>query len=276
MGSYFLSGYFNISFFPSPDSPVYSSQGSLSQLSAGQSTPKKKLSLVESDEKDITDAIRKIESSVSQNLATRPASFTSKTFHQLKSRFDKGIFGSSRRTSSPDISVKSKKISRRLSDTGTMADIASSLAFDGGENEDRQEVCNANNNDSDLKQTQSEETEEVLVGKSAAPSEDLLGNVTLQKDLSQPIVSGEIDGSEPAESFTSTHHVNGSNWTEDLQSGPVNMTENYQAVSHGENLIDISSFDPFAAAPDQDELISIDTSTPSEKVEEQPKTTDGF
>ena len=153
MEGFFLSGYINISFFLSLDSPVYSSQGSLSQLSAGQSTPKKKLSLVESDEKDITDAIRKIESSVSQNLATRPASFTSKTFHQLKSRFDKGIIGTSRRTSSPDISAKGKKISRRLSDTCTMADIASSLAFD----EDRQEACNANNNDSDLKQTQSGE-----------------------------------------------------------------------------------------------------------------------
>ena len=116
----------------------------------------------------------------------------------------------------------------------------------------------------------------MLVGKSAAPSEDLLGNVTLQKDLSQPIVSDEIDGSGPADSFSSTHHVNGSNWTEDLQSGPVNGTESYQAAPHGENLIDISSFDPFAAAPDEDERISFDTSTPSEQVEEQPKTTDGF
>ena len=87
--------------------------------------------MIDKDEKDITEAIRKISSSVSLNLPDRPASFTSKTFHQLRNRFDKGIFGTERRTSSPDLTEKGKKSRRRLSDISTMADVAATLAFVG-------------------------------------------------------------------------------------------------------------------------------------------------
>lgn len=118
------------------DSVVYSSQGSLNQQLGSQCTPKirekgKRNSLIDKDEKDITEAIRKISTSVSLNLPDRPASFTSKTFHQLRNRFDKGIFGTERRTSSPDLTEKAKKSRRRLSDISMMADVAATLALVG-------------------------------------------------------------------------------------------------------------------------------------------------
>ena len=220
------------------------------QQLGNQTSPKikdrgKQSSVTDKDEKDITEAIRKISSSVSQTLADRPASFTSRTFSALKSRFDKGIFGASRRTSSPDISVKGSKIRRRLSDTTTMAGVATTLAFDG------EQVPVANNNVSEEKQPHSESTEEISVGKIAVPNDIASG-----EEPPDNIAPDQIDGTVPAEDSLSSEQSR----LEDLLGSQANGND---------NMPDVSSFDPLAAAAEQDRSVLTDT-TSSEKPEEQP------
>lgn len=172
---------------------VYSSQGSLNQQLGSQCTPKirekgRRNSLIHKDEKDITEAIRKISTSVSQNLPDRPASFTSKTFHQLRSRFDKGIFSTARRTSSPDLTEKGKKFRRRLSDTSTMADVAATLAFVG------EQTPIAANNDA---VKHSENMEEPVLGRVLPPTGGLLGDQAVQRGILPPEHTENADTSPP-------------------------------------------------------------------------------
>ncbi|XP_029184973.2 microtubule-associated protein futsch-like [Acropora millepora] len=164
------------------DSVVYSSQGSLNQQLGSQCTPKirekgKRNSLIDKDEKDITEAIRKISTSVSLNLPDRPASFTSKTFHQLRNRFDKGIFCTERRTSSPDLTEKAKKSRRRLSDISMMADVAASLAFVG------EQTPIATNNDAGK---HSENMEEPVSGREFPLTGGLLEDQAVQGGILPP------------------------------------------------------------------------------------------
>lgn len=164
------------------DSVVYSSQGSLNQQLGSQCTPKirekgKRNSLIDKDEKDITEAIRKISTSVSLNLPDRPASFTSKTFHQLRNRFDKGIFGTERRTSSPDLTEKAKKSRRRLSDISMMADVAATLAFVG------EQTPIASNNDA---VKHSENMEEPVSGREFPLTGGLLEDEAVQGGILPP------------------------------------------------------------------------------------------
>ncbi|XP_068734038.1 microtubule-associated protein futsch-like [Montipora capricornis] len=244
------------------DSVVYSSQGNLNQQLGVQCTPKirekgKRSSLIHNDEKDITDAIRKISSSVSQNLLDRPASFTSKTFHQLRSRFDKGIFGSERRTSSPDLTFKGKKLPRRLSDTPRMADVAATFAFDG----DRTSPFN----DNDASAKQSESMEESSEGRVSQPSEDSLGVQKVQRDISPPEHIDNTGTSLPAVDLLSLESCSRFN---------VNGGASDDHVDGCGQTHEKLSFRPLAAAHQQDKQILIGISS-LDKPQEQPKTMDG-
>ena len=99
----------------SPGSPVLSSKL--------RDKVRKRFSVTDKDEKDISAAIRKISSSV---LTQKTPQIASKTFFLLKNRFEKGIFGKGRRRDSEPILGETELVKQKV-----MADCTENDAVDG-------------------------------------------------------------------------------------------------------------------------------------------------